>query len=84
MLSRPSILAQSLELTRRSLSVAESRLVIANRVGGVRVTHISCVMRRGDRVPWQHMMGVDAALNQADIIGHLVAEEMSLGEMTTT
>lgn len=28
-------------------------------------------------------MGVDAALNQADILGHLVAEEMSLGEMTT-
>lgn len=28
-------------------------------------------------------MGVDAALNQADIIGHLVAEELSLGEMTT-
>ncbi len=28
-------------------------------------------------------MGVDVALNQADIIGHLVAEEMSLGEMTT-
>jgi trk system potassium uptake protein TrkA len=27
-------------------------------------------------------MGVDVALNQADIIGHLVAEEMSLGEMT--
>jgi trk system potassium uptake protein TrkA len=28
-------------------------------------------------------MGVDVALNQADLIGHLVAEEMSLGEMTT-
>lgn len=28
-------------------------------------------------------MGVDVALNQADIISHLVAEEMSLGEMTT-
>ena len=28
-------------------------------------------------------MGVDVALNQADIIAHLVAEEMSLGEMTT-
>lgn len=28
-------------------------------------------------------MGVDVALNQSDIIGHLVAEEMSLGEMTT-
>lgn len=28
-------------------------------------------------------MGVDVALNQADIIGHLVVEEMSLGEMTT-
>lgn len=28
-------------------------------------------------------MGVDVALNQADIIGHLVLEEMSLGEMTT-
>jgi trk system potassium uptake protein TrkA len=28
-------------------------------------------------------MGVDVALDQADIIGHLVAEEMSLGEMTT-
>jgi trk system potassium uptake protein TrkA len=28
-------------------------------------------------------MGVDVALNQADIIGHLVAEEMSLGEMMT-
>ncbi|MCU0261652.1 MAG: TrkA family potassium uptake protein [Ilumatobacteraceae bacterium] len=27
-------------------------------------------------------MGVDVALDQADIIGHLVAEEMSLGEMT--
>jgi trk system potassium uptake protein TrkA len=28
-------------------------------------------------------MGVDVALDQADIIGHLVAEEMSLGEMMT-
>lgn len=28
-------------------------------------------------------MGVDVALNQAEIIGHLVAEEMSLGEMMT-
>ena len=28
-------------------------------------------------------MGVDVALKQADIIGHLVAEEMSLGEMMT-
>jgi trk system potassium uptake protein TrkA len=28
-------------------------------------------------------MGVDVALDQADIIGHIVAEEMSLGEMTT-
>lgn len=28
-------------------------------------------------------MGVDVALNQADIIGHLVAEEMVLGEMMT-
>jgi len=28
-------------------------------------------------------MGVDVALNQAAIIGHLVAEEMSLGEMMT-
>lgn len=27
-------------------------------------------------------MGVDAALNQGDILAHLVAEEMSLGEMT--
>lgn len=28
-------------------------------------------------------MGVDAALNQADILAHLVAEEMSLGDMMT-
>jgi trk system potassium uptake protein TrkA len=28
-------------------------------------------------------MGVDVALNQADIIGHLIAEEMSLGDMMT-
>jgi trk system potassium uptake protein TrkA len=28
-------------------------------------------------------MGVDVALNQADLMAHLVAEEMSLGEMTT-
>jgi trk system potassium uptake protein TrkA len=28
-------------------------------------------------------MGVDVALNQADIIGHLVVEELSLGEMVT-
>lgn len=28
-------------------------------------------------------MGVDVALNQADILSHLIAEEMSLGEMTT-
>lgn len=28
-------------------------------------------------------MGVDVALNQADILGHLIAEEMSLGEMMT-
>lgn len=32
---------------------------------------------------YTHDMGVDVALNQADIIGHLVAEEMSLGEMMT-
>jgi trk system potassium uptake protein TrkA len=28
-------------------------------------------------------MGVDVALNQADLLGHLIAEEMSLGDMTT-
>jgi trk system potassium uptake protein len=28
-------------------------------------------------------MGVDVALNQADLMGHLIAEEMSLGEMMT-
>ena len=28
-------------------------------------------------------MGVDVALNQADLIGHLIAEEMSLGDMIT-
>src|SRR5258708_38304158 len=28
-------------------------------------------------------MGVDAALNQADILAHLVAEEMSMGDMMT-
>jgi trk system potassium uptake protein TrkA len=28
-------------------------------------------------------MGIDVALNQADIIGHLVVEEMSLGDMMT-
>jgi len=28
-------------------------------------------------------MGVDVALNQADLIGHLIAEEMSLGDMFT-
>ena len=28
-------------------------------------------------------MGVDSALNQADILSHLVAEEMSLGDMMT-
>jgi trk system potassium uptake protein TrkA len=28
-------------------------------------------------------MGVDAALNQADLMGHLIAEEMSLGDMVT-
>ena len=28
-------------------------------------------------------MGVDVALNQADLMGHLIAEEMSLGDMTT-
>ncbi|MGB8362131.1 MAG: TrkA family potassium uptake protein [Acidimicrobiia bacterium] len=27
-------------------------------------------------------MGIDVALNQADLLAHLVAEEMSLGEMT--
>ena len=29
------------------------------------------------------MMGVDVALNQADLMAHLVAEEMSLGDMMT-
>lgn len=29
------------------------------------------------------MMGVDAALNQADLMAHLVAEEMSMGDMMT-
>jgi len=28
-------------------------------------------------------MGVDAALNQADLMGHLIAEEISLGDMVT-
>jgi trk system potassium uptake protein TrkA len=28
-------------------------------------------------------MGVDVALNEADMMGHLVAEEMSLGDMIT-
>ena len=28
-------------------------------------------------------MGVDVALNQADLLGHLLAEEMSMGDMTT-
>lgn len=28
-------------------------------------------------------MGVDVALNQADVMAHLIAEEMSLGDMTT-
>jgi len=28
-------------------------------------------------------MGVDVALNQADVMGHLIAEEMSLGDMMT-
>ena len=28
-------------------------------------------------------MGVDVALNQADILAHLIAEEMSLGDMMT-
>ena len=28
-------------------------------------------------------MGVDVALNQADLIGHLIAEEMSMGDMMT-
>jgi trk system potassium uptake protein TrkA len=28
-------------------------------------------------------MGVDVALNQADLIAHLIAEEMSLGDMMT-
>ena len=28
-------------------------------------------------------MGVDVALNQADVLAHLIAEEMSLGEMMT-
>jgi trk system potassium uptake protein TrkA len=30
-----------------------------------------------------HEMGVDVALNQADILARLVAEEMSLGDMMT-
>ena len=28
-------------------------------------------------------MGVDAALNQADLMAHLIAEEMSVGDMMT-
>jgi len=28
-------------------------------------------------------MGVDVALNQADLLGHLIAEELSMGDMTT-
>ena len=28
-------------------------------------------------------MGVDVALNQADLMGHLILEEMSLGDMVT-
>ncbi len=30
-----------------------------------------------------HLMGVDIAVNQADIIGRLAAEEMSIGDMVT-
>jgi trk system potassium uptake protein TrkA len=30
-----------------------------------------------------HEMGVDAALNQAELVGHLILEEMSLGDMVT-
>jgi trk system potassium uptake protein TrkA len=29
------------------------------------------------------VMGVDVALNQADLLGHLIAEEMSVGDMMT-
>ncbi|HET7376985.1 MAG TPA: TrkA C-terminal domain-containing protein, partial [Anaerolineae bacterium] len=34
---------------------------------------------------WMFMpdMGVDVALNQADLMAHLIVEEMSLGDMTT-
>ena len=32
---------------------------------------------------YTHEMGVDVALNQADLLAHLIAEEMSLGDMMT-
>jgi len=32
---------------------------------------------------YDQAMGVDVAINQADLMAHVVAEEMSLGEMTT-
>ena len=51
-----------------------------------------CLPRATDPGPGAHpeacldvhpMMGVDVVLNQADVLAHLIAEEMSLGDMMT-
>ncbi|MFH1147558.1 MAG: NAD-binding protein [Pseudomonadota bacterium] len=63
----------------------ETNLVVASLARfefNVRRT-IARVENPGNAWMFKPEMGVDVALNQADVISHLIAEEMSLGEMMT-
>lgn len=63
----------------------ETNLVVTNLAKfefGVRRT-IGRVNNPRNAWLYTSVMGVDVALNQADVIGHLVVEEMSMGEMMT-
>jgi trk system potassium uptake protein TrkA len=82
-------------LERSSVHRADTVVAVTNRDETNLV--VTSLAKFGFRVPrtigrvnnprnawmYTHDMGVDVALNQADIIAHLVAEEMSLGEMMT-
>ncbi len=63
----------------------ETNLVVANlarhefRVPRV----IACVNNPNNAWMFTPEMGIDVALNQADLMAHLIAEEMSLGDMMT-
>src|SRR3990172_11549598 len=79
------------------LSAGDKVKIIEERPGGNRSLVVTSLARFEFSVPrtiarvkdprnaWMFTpeMGVDVALNQADLLAHLVAEEMSLGDMMT-